>query len=184
MTRGPLFLLVILLSSIISGVSGATSPSAGSERLTYRHAYYLFLSGPPVGCEECYVPLLITTESLEQIAQNKTKAECALITTYERDSIWHNEGLVSVGPTDVEKPPRILHLRGRRYRYQELVLRKHSDCCKIRSVPSPSHDRSCLLVLQVLRFKLSLWHYEIGTEDREIVPSASHRGEIELKRHS
>jgi hypothetical protein len=120
LTRGPLFLLVILLSSIISGVSGATSPSAGSERLTYRHAYYLFLSGPPVGCEDCYVPLLITTESLEQIAQNKTKAECALITTYERDSIWHNEGLVSVGPTDVEKPPRILHLRGRRYRYQEI----------------------------------------------------------------
>ncbi len=66
------------------------------------------------------MPLLITTESLEQIAQDKTKAACALITTFERDSVWHNEGSVSVAPTDIEKQPRILHLRGRQYRYQEI----------------------------------------------------------------
>jgi hypothetical protein len=41
-------------------------------------------------------------EPLEQIAQAKTAAACALITTYERDSIWHNEGLVSVTPADIE----------------------------------------------------------------------------------
>ena len=35
------------------------------------------------------------------------KAACALITTYERDSIWHNQGLVSVAPPDIGKPPRI-----------------------------------------------------------------------------
>jgi hypothetical protein len=119
MIRAILLSLVLLLLFPISGVSRSSSSAAG-ERLAYKHAYYLFLSGTPVGCEDCYVPLLIATESLEQIAQGKTNAACALITTYERDSIWHNEGLVSVTPTDVEKSPRVLHLRGRRYRYQEI----------------------------------------------------------------
>jgi hypothetical protein len=119
MTRSILLSLVLLLLFSIPGAS-RTSSSAAGERLAYKHAYYLSLSGTPVGCEDSYVPLLIATESLEQIAQGKTNAACALITTYERDSIWHNEGLVSVTPTDVEKPPRVLHLRGRRYRYQEI----------------------------------------------------------------
>ena len=118
MMRPILLSLVLLLLFPISGVSRSSSSAAG-ERLAYKHAYYLFLSGTPVGCEDCYVPLLIATESLEQIAQGKTNAACALITTYER-VIWHNEGLVSVTPIDVEKSPRVLHLRGRRYRYQEI----------------------------------------------------------------
>ncbi len=116
-------ILLFFASSLllpISGVGRAASSSAAGERLAYKHAYYLFLSGTSVGCEDCYLPLLITAESLEQIAQDKTNAACALITTYERDSIWHNEGLVSLTPTDIEKPPRVLHLRGRRYRYQEI----------------------------------------------------------------
>lgn len=115
-----IFLVLLLPSSIISDVSGATSSSAPDKHTAYKHAYYLFLSGTPLGCEDCYVPLLITTESLEEIASEKTKADCALITTYERDSMWHNEGVVSIAPTDIEKSPRTLHLRGRRYRYQEI----------------------------------------------------------------
>lgn len=115
-----LLALVSLLLPIFPGVRGATSSSAAGDRLAYRHAYYLFFSGAPVGCEDCYVPLLITTDSLEQMAAGKSTAACVLIITYERDSIWHNEGLVSVAPADIEKPPRILHLRGRRYRYQEI----------------------------------------------------------------
>lgn len=120
MTRATLLLLVFVLLLTISGISGTTSSLDAGERLAYKHAYYLFLSSAPVGCEDCYVPLLITKEPLEQIAQDKASADCALITTYERDSIWHNEGLVSVAPTDIEKPPRILRFRGRRYRYQEI----------------------------------------------------------------
>ena len=104
--------------SVIPDVSGA-GPAA-AKGAAYKHAYYLFLSGTPVGCEDCYVPLLITAESLEEIASEKTKTDCALITTYERDSIWHNEGLVSVAPTDIGKPQRMLLLRGRKYRYQEI----------------------------------------------------------------
>jgi hypothetical protein len=120
MTRAFLLCLVFLLSPTISSVTGAASSSAAHEQPAYRHAYYLFLSGTPVGCEDCYVPLLITAEPLEQIAQGSTKVDCALIITYERDSVWHNDGLVSVAPADIEKPPRILHLRGRKYRYQEI----------------------------------------------------------------
>jgi hypothetical protein len=120
MKRALLLLLAFLRLSALSGVSETTSPFAAEERLGYRHAYYLFLSGPPVACEDCYVPLLITKDSLEQMAHDKTKAACALITTYERDSIWHNEGLVTVAFTDIEQPPRILRVRGRRYRYQEI----------------------------------------------------------------
>jgi len=112
-------LVVLLLLATISHQSGATS-SVAAKRHGFRHAYYLFLSGAPVGCEDCYVPLLITTKSIQEIALEKTIADCALITTYERDSIWHNEGLISVAPADIEKPPRILHLRGKRYRYQEI----------------------------------------------------------------
>jgi hypothetical protein len=160
MTRAVLLFLVFLLSSTISGASGATSSSAAGERLEYRHAYYLFLSGTPVGCEDCYVPLLITTESLEQIAQDRTKAACALITTYERDSIWHNEGLVSVAPTDIRNRRGSFTFEGDGIGTRKSVLQKHSDSCKIRSVPFPSHDRCCLLVLRVRQWKLSLWHYE------------------------
>jgi hypothetical protein len=120
MTRAMLLFFVFVLLSTISGISVTTSSHHAGERPAYKHAYYLFLSGTPVGCEDCYVPLLITKEPLEQMAQDKASADCALITTYERDSIWHNEGLVSVAPTDIEKPPRILHVRGRRYRYQEI----------------------------------------------------------------
>lgn len=119
MMRAILLSLASLLLLPISG-AGRTSSAVTDERLAYKHAYYLFLSGVPAGCEDCYVPLLITTESLEQIAQSKANAACALITTYERDSIWHNEGLVSVTPSDIEKPPRVIHVRGRRYRYQEI----------------------------------------------------------------
>ena len=119
MPRNMLLVLLWFLVSTISHASDATS-SISTKRPRFTHAYYLFLSGTPVSCEDCYVPLLIATESLEEIAREKTKAECALITTYERDSVWHNEGLVAVEPTEIEKSPRILHVRGKRYRYQEI----------------------------------------------------------------
>jgi hypothetical protein len=108
----------LFLSSIL-GVAGTVSHSSGGPS-TYRHAYYLFLAGAPTGCEDCYVPLLITKEPLEQLAKVKGNETCVLIITYERDSIWHDEGIVSVASGDIEVAPRIIHLRGRNYRYQEI----------------------------------------------------------------
>lgn len=94
--------------------------SHASNGATYRYAYYLFLSGTPNGCEDCYVPLLVTKEPLEQVARLSTKTDGVLIITYERDSIWHNDGVVAVAPAEIESAPRIIHLRGRKYRYQEI----------------------------------------------------------------
>jgi hypothetical protein len=70
--RSLLLVVLLLLSSTISHVSGATS-SIGTKRHGFRHAYYLFLSGTPAGCEDCYIPLLITTESIEEVTRGKTR---------------------------------------------------------------------------------------------------------------
>lgn len=91
-----------------------------NDKAVYRHAYYLFLSGTPNGCEDCYVPLAVTQESLEQAAKASTKTPCVVIVTYERDSIWRNDGVILIASGDIEPLPRILHLRGRKYRYQEI----------------------------------------------------------------
>ena len=99
--------------------SGTLSPVA-ADHTRYRHAYYLFLAGSPKGCEDCYVPLLITAEPLEQVATGKGPEDCVLIVTYERDSIWHDDGMVSLAGSDIEAAPRILRLHGRKYRYQEI----------------------------------------------------------------
>lgn len=107
---------LILLSALPSQCQ-----TASAERPAYRHAYYLFLADPPKGCEDCYVPLLITTSPLEQAAKAATQERCVLIVTYERDSIWHNDGLITLASGDIEAAPRIVHLRDRRYRYQEIT---------------------------------------------------------------
>jgi hypothetical protein len=112
----------ILLSQVLTLLTLTPAASFGGEHPAYRHAYYLFLAGTPAGCQDCYVPLLITTEPLEQMARGHIEVACPVIITYERDSIWQNDGLVSIVPADIEKGPRILRLRGRRYRYQEINL--------------------------------------------------------------
>jgi hypothetical protein len=110
-------MVVFLLS--IAGV--AQTPAHGaSGRPIYRHAYYLFLAEPPKGCEECYVPMLVTAEPLEEAAKSAEAEGCVLIITYERDSIWHNDGIVLVAPGDIEAAPRIVQVRSRKYRYQEI----------------------------------------------------------------
>jgi hypothetical protein len=111
------FGLLLVLS--IPGIARTRSSAVGG-RPAYRHAYYLFIKGAPKGCEDCYVPLLITTRPLEQLAKAKESEECVLIITYERDSIWHDDGVLSVAPGDVEAAPRFIHLRDRTYRYQEI----------------------------------------------------------------
>ena len=113
-------ILAVCFCTSISGLTGTASSPGVNSQPAYRHAYYLFLSGGASGCEECYVPLLVTQESLEEAAKASTKTASVVITTYERDSIWHNDGMASIAPAEVEPAPRILHLRGRKYRYQEI----------------------------------------------------------------
>jgi hypothetical protein len=91
-----------------------------SGRIAYKHAYYLFLSDAPKGCERCYVPLLISQPSLEEIAQGREAQHCVFIYTYERNSIWEIRGAAPVDPSVIETQPRIIHVNGRSYRYQEV----------------------------------------------------------------
>lgn len=111
-----------VLAAVLLALSGAapcvhaSSPAAAP----WSHAYYLFLSDPPIACEACYVPLLITSVPLESIGKD-APSDCVLITTYERDSIWQINGMVSVAAADLEVAPRIVRVRQRHYRYQEVA---------------------------------------------------------------
>jgi hypothetical protein len=117
LVRIPVLWIAFLLFSNL-WVGGAAFPPP-TNSTNYRYAYYLFLEGVQ-GCENCYVPLLITREPLEQVAKSRESAAGVLIITYERDSIWHDDGIVSVAPTGIKAPERIIQLRNRTYRYQEI----------------------------------------------------------------
>jgi hypothetical protein len=60
-------------------------------------------------------------QTLEEVAASGTDATVVLITTYERDSIWKVERGVSLAAAEVVARERIVRLRGRRYRYQEVA---------------------------------------------------------------
>jgi hypothetical protein len=125
-----IYLCTLTIAAFLSSPFGSARKAqadAGGTR-AWSHAYYLFLSDPPAGCEACYVPLLITaapleeiaTPSLNQAASRSASQDCVLVTTYERDSIWQLNGMVSVAAGDVQAAPRAIRVRGRNYRYQEV----------------------------------------------------------------
>jgi len=87
-------------------------------RIAYKHAYYLFLSSVPNACEACYVPLLVSQHSLEEIAQGSEAQHCVFAYTYERNSIWEIRGAMPVDAGAIETQPRIIHVNGKSYRYQ------------------------------------------------------------------
>ena len=111
-----------LSTALAAGTPATEYNSTG--RLTYRHAYYLFHAGGVSGCEDCYVPLLITQEPLDEIAEQTASANCVWITTYERDSIWQMNGTVAVAPGTIEAPQRTIRFNGHSYRYQEITTRE------------------------------------------------------------
>jgi hypothetical protein len=109
--------LVALLALAATGLVPGFAGGAGAPR----HAYYLFLADSPQGCEDCYVPLLVVQPALEDVATSGRATTVVLITTYERDSIWRVERDVALAAADVSASARIVRLRGRRYRYQEVA---------------------------------------------------------------
>jgi len=125
MHKAVFFLLVVALSPAATPQSlpapFGTPPVLPSTSAPYRHGYYLFLSDPPVACEQCYVPLLLTVAPLEDIAKEAAGQDCDLITTYERDSIYTMNGIVHVAASDVVPAPRTIRIRKRNYRYQEIT---------------------------------------------------------------
>jgi hypothetical protein len=105
--------------NIVAAPNSSTAPNA-SDRVPYKHAYYLFLATVPHGCEACYVPLLMCQHSIEEIAHAMDPALCVFLLTYERDSIWEFKGAASIDASAIQLPPRLIEVNGRPYRYQEI----------------------------------------------------------------
>ena len=104
----------------VSPPSSAVSAPNPAGRIAYKHAYYLFLSSVPNACEACYVPLLVSQNSLEEIAQGRETQHCVFVYTFERNSIWEIRGAMPVDADAIETQPRIIHANGKSYRYQEI----------------------------------------------------------------
>lgn len=81
MKRAAKFLCFFLLFCSLPALTEAPLAADAAKGADYRHAYYLFLVGTPNGCEDCYVPLLITREPLEQIARASGETRCVLLIT-------------------------------------------------------------------------------------------------------
>jgi hypothetical protein len=105
--------------ALVREAMNAASDGDPIGRAFYRYGYYLFLAGAPHGCEDCYVPLLITARPLEQIARGQTKVEGVWIITYERDSIWQVDGKVDLDPSAIEAPAQKIRVKRHTYRYQQ-----------------------------------------------------------------
>jgi hypothetical protein len=112
--------LIILAVFCLTATGGESSRPEDKYDSSYRHGYYLFLAGAPQGCEDCYVPLLLTRKSIEDLKENATPEDCVLITTFERDSIWHYDGLARIGPSEISTAERKVRISDKTYRYQEI----------------------------------------------------------------
>jgi len=113
--------LPIRLVRLLAVACACLVPAAAADVGAAPHAYYLFLAGAPQGCEECYVPLLITQKPLGEVASSGRDSAVVLITTYERDSIWKLERDVPLAAADIPAVERVVRLRGRRYRWQGIA---------------------------------------------------------------
>jgi hypothetical protein len=108
--------LVALLAMLAAGIVAA--PVGGGAG---PHGYYLFLADPARSCEDCYVPLLVVPQSLEDVASSGRDTTSVLVTTYERDSIWKVERGVPLAAADILARERMVRVGGRRYRFQEVA---------------------------------------------------------------
>lgn len=106
---------------LLGAIALATAASSEDGR-PFRYAYYLFeLPSERRGCSDCYIPLALAREQIEQSPKQKV----ALIVTYERDSVWSaNADLVEIDAEAVEpsgRAARYVKLQGRTYRYQAVA---------------------------------------------------------------
>ena len=115
-------LLIATAIYLIASMGVNSGPAQKVE--SYRHGYYLFLAGNPSGCEDCYIPLLLTRMTIEELKESPAELDSVLITTYERDSIWHYDGLVRIQKSDINGAERKLRILNKTYRYQEIEARE------------------------------------------------------------
>ena len=111
--------MLLFVTVWVSLLAGPVASQAPEPRL-YTHAYYLFIAPPANACEACYIPLLLTSESLDQVARTKQDQTGLVITTYERDSIVGAPREVTVTAADVRPQERQVRVANKGYRYQEI----------------------------------------------------------------
>jgi len=112
--------LMVAIGIFLAAGGAAGSGQTDVRDPSYHHGYYLFLAGTPQGCEDCYVPLLLTRKSIEELKENPTPEDSVLITTFERDSIWHYDGLARIGQSEINTAERKVRISNKTYRYQEI----------------------------------------------------------------
>jgi hypothetical protein len=117
-TRTLRLMVAIGIFLVASGAAGSGQTDVRDP--AYHHGYYLFLAGTPQGCEDCYVPLLLTRKRIEDLKENPIPEDCVLITTFERDSIWHYDGLARIGQSEINAAERKVRISDKTYRYQEI----------------------------------------------------------------
>ncbi|HET7875831.1 MAG TPA: hypothetical protein VFN71_09930 [Methylomirabilota bacterium] len=98
----------------------ATVASSDNAR-PFCYAYYLFeLPKETRGCSDCYIPLVLARDLIEQAPKQKV----VVIITYERDSIWTwTDDLLEIDAEGSDAPARTaryVKLQGRTYRYQRV----------------------------------------------------------------
>lgn len=106
----------MMLRALMLVTWGLVSQAALGEQNRYQCSYYLFEVPTTVnGCSDCYVPLVVTKGPIEA----RRDQEAAVITTYERDSIWQLERQVlKYSDLAIELPARRIMFGGKIYRYQ------------------------------------------------------------------
>ena len=109
-------IVLSLLCLAVSVLHGQSRPDVRAPA----HGYYLFLAQAPSGCEDCYIPLLVTQARLEDLAREKRDEQAIVVTTYERDSLVGPPRGVVVSAAALLPQERRMNLLDRRYRYQEV----------------------------------------------------------------
>jgi len=112
----------VTIFQIFLALCSASSAIELDKTNVYTNAYYLFLAEPSRGCEDCYIPLLFTLRALEAVVEGQPIADCILLVTYERDSIWTVQNSpLTIDLKAVSKPERKISINQRTYRYQAVT---------------------------------------------------------------
>ncbi len=119
--RVALAVLGVMVAGVVPGRATVSADGAGAIQ-QLRHAYYLF-------GEDGSIPLLLTSNPLEQVAKGRNEGESVLVMTYERDSVFFVKQGVRVASGDVKRLERHVRLQpfleprsASWYRYQEVAL--------------------------------------------------------------
>jgi hypothetical protein len=93
----------------------------------YRHGYYLFVVGPETQGQDRTIPMLLTSNALEQVAEGRPEQQSVLVITYERDSVFYVKSDIQIPANDVRPLERQVRVQvglepqsTRWYRYQEV----------------------------------------------------------------